>query len=53
MTSDVGKQLDQIEHYDFELPKELIAQNPLPKFSILFVAIRKLPIYPLKEPAGR
>ena len=30
MTSDVGKQLDQIEHYDFELPKELIAQNPLP-----------------------
>ena len=29
MTQDVGSDLDRIEHYDFELPKELIAQSPL------------------------
>ena len=29
MTDDVASDPNRIEHYDFELPKELIAQNPL------------------------
>ncbi|MCH2182337.1 MAG: tRNA preQ1(34) S-adenosylmethionine ribosyltransferase-isomerase QueA [Mariniblastus sp.] len=29
MTEDGGSDLERIEHYDFELPKELIAQSPL------------------------